>query len=112
MNPQKDAFGNFLINKTYFSQSLIEVVPNALELYKDTVTHEQRLQEISETPQQFEQRRNRFLDHLIARFAEKFTDYDKLTRRLLGDEGSGRLLTDKLFFLQKYPWISAKGQGI
>lgn len=107
MNPQQDEFGNFLINKTYFSQSLLEVVPNAHDLYQDTVSHKQNLQEITESEEQFQQRRNRFLDHLIARFAEKFTDYDQLTRRLLGDDGGGRLLTDKLLFLQKYPWISA-----
>ncbi|WP_194976400.1 hypothetical protein [Aquiflexum lacus] len=107
MDPQMDAFGNFLINKTYFSQSLLDIVPNAHDLYQDTVSHGQHLQEITESSEQFQKRRNRFLDHLIARFAEKFTDYDRLTRRLLGEEGGGRLLTDKLFFLQKYPWISA-----
>lgn len=60
---------------------------------------------ISEDPKTYETRRNRFLDHLLARFAETFTDYVLLNYRL--EDGSRRdetaIINDKARFLKSYP---------
>ncbi len=66
-----------------------------------------KLQEFSETETQFYQRRNRFLDHLIARFGESFTDYTLLMYNLEGKKkGNTELIEDKEAFLGSYPEIS------
>ncbi len=64
------------------------------------------------------QRRNRFLDHLLARYAEQLTDYALLVERgssaasaLAADLAAERsLVEDKQAFLQEYSAISA-GRG-
>ena len=65
------------------------------------------LQKFSESETLFAQRRNRFLDHLIARFGESFTDYAILMYDLEGKrKGNTQLIEDKESFLAKYPEIS------
>lgn len=59
-------------------------------------------------------RKNRFLDHLLARFAESFTDYARFRRDLGASpgtvEGNERLARDKQAWLRRYPQLSA-GRG-
>ncbi|MCA8884510.1 MAG: hypothetical protein KDA50_12310 [Rhodobacteraceae bacterium] len=69
---------------------------------------------LTETEPQSLDRRTRVLDHLIARFAERFTDY-ALTRvaapgdRFAQAEG---LIADRVAFLKDYPALSRdRGQG-
>jgi len=66
-------------------------------------------------------RRNKVLDHLIARFAESFNDYVFMMYRIANDtQGMGglafdyaNLITDKENFINAYPEISSKrGLGI
>lgn len=56
------------------------------------------------------ERRNRFLDHLLARFAESFTDYVLLNYRINGGisnaESITRVIQDKANFLQDYSPLS------
>ncbi len=56
----------------------------------------------------YEDRRNRFLDHLIARFCEKFTDYVLLMYNLDRRKAPLELIEDKLAFLRDYPTISSE----
>lgn len=107
MNAEKDEEGKYIINRTYFTQVLKDIVPNADPLYVDIDTHPEHLDAITETEEAFVARRNKFLNHLMARFAEQFTDYATLTYRLAGLEGGRDLLQDKLTFLNHYPEISA-----
>lgn len=68
----------------------------------------------TETEEQFLDRRNRLLDHLIARFAERFADYATLQFRLTGDRlrTAADLISDKIDFLRSYPKLSReRGQG-
>jgi hypothetical protein len=65
------------------------------------------LDAIREDPLTYRDRRNRFLDHLLARFAETFTDYVLLNYRMDGgrrDETA--IIDDKARFLQDYPALS------
>lgn len=112
MNNEKDAFGNYKIDKTYFSQSLIPVVPNAPPLYVDPAGHIVALKQIIEGKELYEKRRNKFLDHLLGRFAESFTDYALLLYQASGAKAPEELIEDKLNFLDSYPELSAaRGKG-
>lgn len=67
---------------------------------------------LTETEETFLERRNRVLDHLIARFAERFADYALMSFRLSGDrlKTSAQLIADKIDFLAGYPELS-RGRG-
>jgi hypothetical protein len=64
--------------------------------------------------ERFLERRNRALDHLIARFAERFADYAALMFRKSGDrvQVAEEVVADKLGFLADYPRVSRnRGQA-
>jgi hypothetical protein len=69
---------------------------------------------LMESEEDFLERRNRVLDHLIARFAERFADYALMSFRLSGDrlKTSAELINDKIDFLAEYPKLSReRGQA-
>ena len=106
-------------DRTYYTQFLTEdLVGDAI--YADPVALEdagpghgpQSLQRLFEDESQFLDRRNRLLDHLLARFAEQFTDYALLVNDALGTVGPAALIGDKIDFLQNYPRLSReRGKG-
>lgn len=99
--------------KSYFS-TMIDDPKLELETIRrqDNDAHLEKLQSITETAIQQDkpgQRRNRFLNHLLARFAEHFTDYSLLlhSEQQQGEETpSERLIKDKESFLRNYPKVS------
>ncbi len=107
MNDAPGPDGNPLINKTYFSQSLVNIVPDAVPLYIDPLDNEDELQAITENVETYNQRRNRFLDHLMARFSESFSDYAMVVYKVDGPKAPEELIEDKLAFLNNYPLISS-----
>lgn len=108
MNDGKDVDGNPIIDRTYFSQSLINLVPDALPLYITPAGHAARLQAMVEDEATFLQRRNRWLDHLMARFAESFADYAMIEYKIDAPKAPSELIEDKLAFLNNYPEISSR----
>jgi uncharacterized protein len=56
-------------------------------------------------------RRNRFLEHLIARFAENFNEYVMQQYNLTGDAAFEDVMVNKALFLKDYPAISANRGG-
>jgi len=83
---------------------------------REDASHRDTLQAITESsPQSGEpgDRRNRFLNHLLARYAEDFTDYALV---MMGDEDVAgalsveKVIEDKQAFLQRYPRVGA-GRG-
>ena len=113
MNGDKNQFGEYEIDKSYFSQPIYNIVPNANDLYVKPSTHDAKLKDMVESVEVFEPRRNKFLDHLMGRFAESFSDYAMLTYKISGVKASKELIEDKLQFLKKYPLLSAsRGKGI
>ncbi len=109
---EKDPFGNPKITQTYFSQNLETLAPDSADLWKDLVGLQDILNSLTEPKERYLERRNRFLNHLLARFAEQLTDYTLLTVRLSPEKGKERLIEDKLRFLNNYPQLSAeRGQG-
>ncbi|MCB9284075.1 MAG: hypothetical protein H6563_08395 [Lewinellaceae bacterium] len=71
-------------------------------------------QKLYESKEQFIERRNRLLDHLLARFGEQFTDYTLMLFNLTGDriKAGEDLINDKIDFLGAYPLMSrTRGQA-
>lgn len=70
---------------------------------------------LTESEEEFDDRRNRFMDHLLARFGERMENYSLLihnqqTRLAYGEK---KLIQDKIRFLRFYPQISARrGVGL
>jgi hypothetical protein len=90
-------FSTDAITHTYFAQFLHDikdmlpvyamdgatvVLQDAIGNADSTVQPRNRWQQLYETKKIFEDRRNRFLDHLLARFAESFNDYALLMYRI------------------------------
>ncbi len=110
MNAGKDEHGSYKVDRTYFTKSVTDLYPEIETLFKDPDKYQDNLDMIAESEELFIKRRNKFMDHLMARFAEQFTDYATLTYRMSGMEGKRDLLQDKLAFLNSYPEISS-GRG-
>jgi hypothetical protein len=68
------------------------------------------LQQLTENEDQFIDRRNRFLDHLLARFAESFNDYALMLYSYADDaEIAGKqLINSKISFIRNFPVISSE----
>ncbi len=107
LNEARGNDGNFIIDRTYFTQTLFNIVPDAASLYvHPQPVHIDNLNLIAEDENLFESRRNHFLDHLLARFAESFADYALLAYNIDGPKAPEELIEDKLRFLNSYPEIS------
>jgi hypothetical protein len=67
-----------------------------------------KLREITEDKETYQRRRNLFLDHLIARFAENFGDYVTVMHKMFGGKTEDDLIQDKTLFLADYPRLSSE----
>ena len=61
---------------------------------------------INEPGEIFGSRRNKFLDHLLARFSEDFSEYTSFMQALFPGNYQQRLIEDKINALKAYPSIS------
>jgi hypothetical protein len=86
---------------TYFTQVLD--FPESSAIIGDG---QQYLNSIIEDPETYGDRRNRFLDHLLGRFAESFGDYVLLNYRMDKVKHETKIIHDKVHFLQDYPSLS------
>ncbi len=109
--------------RTYFTQTLSNV-PDAEDVIqpvwsasnspiaewpesKSFTNYQSWLAAVREDPDTYGDRRNRFLDHLLARFAESFTDYVLLNYHMDGGRRDDRaIIHDKARFLEEYPALS------
>ncbi len=70
------------------------------------------LQLMAEDSRTAEERKSRFLDHLVGRFCERFTDYSLLMYNLFKEDAVAKVNDTKKRFLQEYPLSSRnRGQG-
>ena len=107
------------LDRTWYSPHVTGIAGSlgefATEFYVDNALAEVTTRaRLTETEESFLDRRNRALDHLIARFAERFADYALLSFRLSGDrlKTSAGLIDDKIDFLADYPRVSReRGQA-
>jgi len=110
------------IDRSYSFQALYDV-PDIKNLYQaflqsnPAVNWEQftarsngyikALDDLTENRDTFLRRRNQFIDHLLSRFSESFSDYAAWSYARNGGRLSPDLVFDKLNFLQRIPELSA-----
>lgn len=99
---------------TYATQSLVGIVPGLEDILASKEQYETYLNTSNSSMQEDLHRKNKFLNHLLARFGETFST------SALGEDQEGtqvannaqKLIEDKKRFLQQYPEISAhRGKG-
>jgi hypothetical protein len=92
------------VTQSYFTQAL-NTVPGVVDVLvsSDLASHGAAVQALAEDPETGVTRRNRFLNHLLARFGEEFDDSSLLD----GAQAAEGLIEDKCAFLRDYPEIGA-----
>jgi len=99
---------------TYATQSLLGLVPGLEDVLVSKEGYETYLDTTTMETEEGLQRKNNFLNHMLARFGETFNTY------AIGEENEGneskdvrqKLIEDKAKFLQAYPTVSAdRGKG-
>ncbi|TMM58010.1 hypothetical protein FEE95_00870 [Maribacter algarum] len=99
---------NPTISKSYFADLFKEEeLKGVSELYIDV--NDDTFHNLLEDRSQFLERRNGFLDHLLARFGESFSDYALMLYQAYGveEKAEEELVFDKINFLEKFPSISS-----
>lgn len=119
-------FSTDAIVQTYYAQFLgtikdidpiyktdsINLLKNLLQNQSSTATPANAWQKLYEDNETFTDRRNRFLDHLMARFAESFNDYVMLMYSLDYETQQetqitpAAIINNKIDFLKNYPVLS------
>ncbi len=94
------------ITQTYFTQLIDNnLIDGAGDIFNGLT--QPLLEGMVETEDEFLERRNRFLDHVMARFGENFGEYALLLNKLDGAKfAQHELIGDKIGFLKAYPEIS------
>jgi len=93
------------LGRTYFSQ-LVDKCPNKQKIYDETF-NACELAKIVEVPGEGWMRRNRFLDHLLARYAEEFNDYVQVMQSRFGLSPE-QAAAAKCAFLEDYPRLGGE----
>ena len=94
------------VDRTYFVKKLSEELINGFDEISNGLD-QNTVEQITETMAEFNVRRNLFLDHLMARFGEQFSEYALILGNLDGKLVSlDKLIADKISFLKIYPKIS------
>ena len=100
------------ILQTYFTRMLRNDQINGIEdLYTTAPALIQEM--LGESNEMFLDRRNRFLDHMMARFAENFNEYALMLYLHYNNKPKTetQLILDKIAFIRDYPFISSKRGG-
>jgi hypothetical protein len=94
------------VKRTYFVREFNEAIIQGLTEVLQGLDSD-KLKKMTETEAEFLDRRNRFLNHVMARFGEQFDEYTLLLTNLTGQQVAlHRLIEDKISFLKAYPLIS------
>lgn len=102
------------IRKTYFSNT-VNGIRDAEKLLDGYAQWEKTVDDvIKETGQDnYPERKNKFLDHLLARFAEQFNEYVFLMYRIYGEDYQRNIIRHKVKFLKDYDQMSiCRGSGM
>jgi len=96
------------VARTYFVKELKEdLIRDFDQIAPHPGMSKTAVEAIAETEPEFQERRNRFLDHLLARFGEQFSEYALLLSNVAGKPvAQRRLIDDKIAFLERYPLVS------
>jgi len=96
------------VSKTYFSRLLQEADMKGMTDLNNGLDATS-LYALIETEDVFFDRRNRFLDHMLSRFAENFNEYALMLYAYSSSKAiaDARLIKDKINFLKDFPFMSA-----
>lgn len=95
------------VDRTYFVKEFTKELIVGYDEITSSLLDKAELEGMAETRSEFLERRNRFLNHLMARFGEQFSEYALMLTNLQGKSvASAHLIDDKISFLKKYPIIS------
>jgi hypothetical protein len=100
--------------RTYFANG-IKNLRDADQLFSNEEHWETAIEELLAEAEldPYVERKNRFLDHLLARFAEQFNEYVFLMYRLYEKDAGRAVIRHKVRFLRDYPQVSAfRGSGL
>src|SRR5262249_40938504 len=93
--------------RSYFVKEFSNALISGFDDIAQPGMNKAAVEAMTETVPEFYERRNRFLDHLLARFGEQFTEYALLLTGIAGKPvAQQRLIDDKISFLKRYPLIS------
>ncbi len=102
--------------RTYFFQSIEDAIPNAkqLKLLETDVEYDHANKEASALNDTLGARRNKFINHLLARFGENFRKFETTQFRGTQNKSSfnRQVLTNKVEYLRRFTILSRdKGMG-
>ncbi|NTU52246.1 MAG: hypothetical protein HGA97_00800 [Chlorobiaceae bacterium] len=101
------------ISKSYFA-NVVKGLAGAEEIFDGAENWETVIESVLRDKglDPFISRRNRFLDHLLARFAEHFNDYAFMMHRLYEGDADRAIIRNKIDFLNDYDNMSiSRGLG-
>lgn len=94
------------VTRTYFVKEFTNELIKGFDEIKNGLD-KSAVEAIAETLQELPERRNRFLDHIMARFGEQFGEYALLLTNREGQQVAlDQLIINKIAFLKTYPRIS------
>ncbi|QHI35485.1 hypothetical protein IMCC3317_08310 [Kordia antarctica] len=98
------------LQQTYFFKA-VEGINGIENLLADFPSYQENVENIIDKLEDFNERRNELLDHLIARFAEVFEDYTNTMHKLFGtskDSVERNIINTKNKFIKEYDIISSE----
>lgn len=95
-----------LLSPLPVSRSYAHVLPEDVPLFSELIRNPDTIADYYEDAERFQQRRNRFLDHLLARFAEQYREYSMLVESAYDDEALSLLIGDKERLLNNFALLS------
>ena len=96
------------VRKTYF-HNMVMGVKDVKDIFKDVDDWETSVDSLVDQVHldNYIERKNKFLDHLLARFAEQFNEYVFLLHRIYGVNSDYAIIRQKLNFYKDYENMSA-----
>lgn len=96
------------VDKSYFTRFLDNSVIRRVQEDIYPEFDAAKLQALAESPSEWRDRRNRFLDHLLSRFGESFADYALMLYRNAPDKEAAKqeLIGKKIGFLKDIPLMT------
>jgi len=91
------------VGKFSYIANAIKEVKHFDDIVKNAGSYSGDVQQLLESYDQFKERKNRFLDHLLARFSENMQEYAFAMLEEFGDELSTAALWHKSTLLEEYP---------
>jgi uncharacterized protein len=99
---------NSEIKQTYFNNA-VKGLKDDSEIFTNTANWEKSIDALMKEAKldNYVERKNKFLDHLLARFAEQFNEYVFLLHRIYGNDFDNAIIRHKRNFYKDYTNMSA-----